>query len=94
MNADQKHRQTSLRAFFGYLTLVCVLMGVARAAIGFDSPFLFDLVLGAAAVLSFGAALGSLLGRPMAGAVVAFALMVIVFCLGAYIVYNNGPMDK
>ena len=68
MRAESQPRQTSLRAFFGYLTLVCVLLGIGRATNGFDTPPPLGLFLSVALFSSFGAALGSLFGRAAIGA--------------------------
>jgi hypothetical protein len=80
MRTESKPRQTSLRAFFGYLTLACLLMGMTRALSDFEPPPVLLFFLSVALFSSFGAALGSLFGWSEIGAVVGIAaLFVLIF---------------
>ena len=89
MNAEQKPRQTSLRSFFGYLTLACFSIGAYRGAsalpIGVPIKALIGVSLMIATCSVIGAAMGSLFGRAGVGATIGTALTVLWWCALAYI---------
>ena|SRR5438132_512334 len=91
MNAEPKRRQGSSRAFFGYLTLTSVLLGMARASSGFDPPAVLAFSLSVALFSSFGAVLGSLFGNPCAGAVVGIAALFVLGLATLMPVSDFGP---
>jgi hypothetical protein len=99
MNAEPRPRQTSLRAFFGFLTLACILLGVIRCmAVPRDDRaasfwiFWFLLIV---TPISIGAAVGSLFGSPVGGAIIVLMIEVAVCCGVLAYAYSWGltPFD-
>jgi hypothetical protein len=82
MSVEPKRPQSSLMAFFGYMTLACMSFALVRRAMVvvelYAAP---DVLLFLSAVMfaAAGASLGSLFGRPGAGAAVGFVAGVIAF---------------
>jgi hypothetical protein len=75
MNSEPNLRQTSLRSFFGYLTLACIALGATQSDAFRADPALAFLLF-AITCSAVGAALGSLFGRAEISA--AIVAMVIV----------------
>jgi hypothetical protein len=79
---EPKCRQFSLLAVFGYMTLGCVSVAIVRQALMVEELcFQPDLILVYLVVMcaANGAALGSLFGRPGAGAACGFVVGLIAF---------------
>jgi hypothetical protein len=74
MSIEPRCRQTSLLVFFSYMTLACMSFALVRRAIVVELYPTPDsiLFLSAVMVAAAGASLGSLFGRPGAGAAVGF----------------------
>jgi len=87
MSTGQNRRQTSLRAFFGYLTLAGIGLGVMRWALATgaihdaaDSIRVLLVIATMATPFAFGAAVGSLVGRRRIGVVIGvLGLLYLLF---------------
>ncbi len=84
MNVVPNHHRSSLRTFFGYLTLACISLAVGRSVerCTRTGPLL-GLFLTLTVFAATGAALGALFGRPGRGAVLGIAAACLLTCLFA-----------